>query len=178
MILKARILNKRDDFILVKKIVLRNVLKGLSMRRRSINQKTKQFQVHQDCNVILQRPEYAACSESSKSATKQQSRGDRIDFMPSLACFGNCLAFYCCWRAGWGTEETQSLRHPILYWYPITLWRPLQSQILISTRIIMMISGPMCTLLALMNFQERHVPCFGDRAGNCPWFARILRQQS
>ena len=36
MDLKARIINERDDFILVYKIVRRNVLKGLSMRRRSI----------------------------------------------------------------------------------------------------------------------------------------------
>ena len=36
MDLKARIINERDNFILVYKIVRRNVLKGLSMRRRSI----------------------------------------------------------------------------------------------------------------------------------------------
>ena len=36
MILKARIVNERDDFILVDKIVRRNVLKGLGLRRSSI----------------------------------------------------------------------------------------------------------------------------------------------
>ena len=34
MILKARIVNERDDFILVDKTVRQNALKGLSMRRR------------------------------------------------------------------------------------------------------------------------------------------------
>ena len=53
----------------------------------------KTIQVHQDYNVILQRPGYAAYSETSKFATKQRSRGDQIDFMPSLTCFRNCLAF-------------------------------------------------------------------------------------
>ena len=37
----------------------------------------KAVRVHQDCNVILQRPEYAVYSEASKSSTKQRSRGDQ-----------------------------------------------------------------------------------------------------
>ena len=75
-------------------IVRQNDLKGLSLHWRSIR-----IQVLQDCNVILQRPEYSECSETSKSITKQRSMGDRIDFMPSLslACslheFLNCLPF-------------------------------------------------------------------------------------
>ena len=35
----------------------------------------KKIQVYQVCNVILQRREYSASSETSKSATKQRSRG-------------------------------------------------------------------------------------------------------
>ena len=51
----------------------------------------KIIQVHQKSKVVLQRPGYAACSKTIKFATEQLSRGDRIDFMPSLECFRNCL---------------------------------------------------------------------------------------
>ena len=48
-------------------------------------------------------------------ATKQRSRRDQINFMPSLACFRNCLAFiFYCQLAGRMrnlTEEALSLHH-------------------------------------------------------------------
>ena len=47
--------------------------------------------IQQDWNVILQRPEYVACSETIESATKHRSKGDWIDLVPYFACFRNSL---------------------------------------------------------------------------------------
>ena len=74
------------EFILVDKIVLRNFLKGLSLLSQ-ISQKTKNFKFIK--TLVLQQPEYAACSEALRSQirSKQRSRGDLIDFMLSLRVF-------------------------------------------------------------------------------------------
>ena len=111
-------MNEADDFIHVLKDWW-NVLKS------------ENDTIHQDRNVILQRFEYAACSETIKSATLHRSRGDWIDLLPLSACFRNCFTFFYYLRAGWGTSRK---RRPFMprkasdngyagFWCVLLLWR-------------------------------------------------------
>jgi hypothetical protein len=81
LILKARIVNERDDFI--------HVLKD----RRNVF-KSENKTICQNGNVILQQFEYAGCSETIKSATLHRFRGDWISLLPFFACFRNCFTFF------------------------------------------------------------------------------------
>jgi len=91
MIIKARIMNERDDVI----HVLKRSTKGSKIRNQIDSTRLEIV-----WNVILQRPAYVACSETIKSATAHRSKGDWIDFVPYFACFRNCLTFFDYLRAG------------------------------------------------------------------------------
>ena len=80
-ILKARIVNERDDFI--------HVLKD----RRSFL-KSENNSIRQNWNAISQQFEYVVCSQTIKSATLHRSIGDWISLLPFFACFRNCFTFF------------------------------------------------------------------------------------
>ena len=81
------------------------------VRRKFLKSEIKSIQ--QDWNVILQRPEYVACSKTIKSATEHQSKGDWINFVPCFACFRNCWTFFWLFAGRMRnlTEETLSLHN-------------------------------------------------------------------